>query len=62
MGYDTHTLLTIPSLMNLSFAKENLFSYHILVRDHCHRQRTEGVDVKARKKLIIASILCLVFM
>ncbi|XP_023158526.1 zinc transporter 2 isoform X2 [Ceratitis capitata] len=32
------------------------------VRDHCHRQRTEGVDVKARKKLIIASILCLVFM
>lgn len=32
------------------------------VRGHCHRQRTEGVDVKARKKLIIASILCLFFM
>ncbi|XP_017056822.1 zinc transporter 2 isoform X2 [Drosophila ficusphila] len=32
------------------------------VRDHCHRARSEGVDVKARRKLIIASILCLVFM
>ncbi|XP_067621072.1 proton-coupled zinc antiporter SLC30A2 isoform X2 [Eurosta solidaginis] len=32
------------------------------VRDHCHRQRSEGVDIKARKKLIIASVLCLVFM
>ncbi|XP_030377563.1 zinc transporter 2 isoform X2 [Scaptodrosophila lebanonensis] len=32
------------------------------VRDHCHRARTEGVDVKARRKLIIASVLCLVFM
>lgn len=35
---------------------------HIELRGHCHRQRTEGVDVKARKKLIIASILCLFFM
>ncbi|EDW63642.1 proton-coupled zinc antiporter SLC30A2 isoform X2 [Drosophila virilis] len=32
------------------------------VRDHCHRARSEGVDVKARRKLIIASVLCLVFM
>ncbi|KAH8375718.1 hypothetical protein KR093_002690, partial [Drosophila rubida] len=32
------------------------------VRDHCHRARSEGVDLKARRKLIIASILCLVFM
>ncbi|KAM8715551.1 hypothetical protein ACLKA7_002582 [Drosophila subpalustris] len=32
------------------------------VRDHCHRTRSEGVDVKARRKLIIASVLCLVFM
>ncbi|XP_070497401.1 proton-coupled zinc antiporter SLC30A2-like [Chironomus tepperi] len=34
---------------------------------HCHRahrrnQRVEGIDKKARKKLIIASILCVVFM
>ncbi|XP_017854830.1 zinc transporter 2 isoform X1 [Drosophila busckii] len=32
------------------------------LRDHCHRARSEGVDLKARRKLIIASILCLVFM
>ncbi|XP_068140568.1 proton-coupled zinc antiporter SLC30A2 [Drosophila tropicalis] len=37
-------------------------SNNIEVRDHCHRARSEGVDVKARRKLIIASILCLVFM
>ncbi|KAG5677589.1 hypothetical protein PVAND_007338 [Polypedilum vanderplanki] len=32
---------------------------------HCHRvgsQRVEGIDKKARKKLIIASILCIFFM
>ncbi|KAH8404390.1 hypothetical protein KR222_008683, partial [Zaprionus bogoriensis] len=34
----------------------------LAVRDHCHRARTEGVDLKARRKLIIASVLCLVFM
>ncbi|XP_073822641.1 solute carrier family 30 member 3 isoform X3 [Musca autumnalis] len=32
------------------------------MRDHCHRQRSEGVDVKARRKLLIASGLCLFFM
>ncbi|XP_017019343.1 proton-coupled zinc antiporter SLC30A2 isoform X1 [Drosophila kikkawai] len=37
-------------------------SNNVEVRDHCHRARSEGVDVKARRKLIIASILCLVFM
>ncbi|XP_017099314.2 proton-coupled zinc antiporter SLC30A2 isoform X1 [Drosophila bipectinata] len=37
-------------------------SNNIEVRDHCHRARSEGVDIKARRKLIIASILCLVFM
>lgn len=30
--------------------------------DHCHQQRTDGIDIRARKKLIIASILCLCFM
>lgn len=31
---------------------------------HCHSdvERQEGVDVRARRKLIIASILCVVFM
>ncbi|XP_018795171.1 PREDICTED: zinc transporter 2 isoform X1 [Bactrocera latifrons] len=46
-----------PSMMYVLHGHE-----HIELRDHCHRQRTEGVDLKARKKLIIASILCLVFM
>lgn len=30
--------------------------------DHCHRERNEQIDKKARKKLLIASILCVVFM
>jgi len=29
---------------------------------HCHTSREEGIDKKARRKLILASILCLVFM
>lgn len=29
--------------------------------DHCHKPRKEGVDLVARRKLIIASILCVVF-
>merc|ERR1719219_2960090 len=29
---------------------------------HCHQTRQEGVDKKARRKLILASCLCLVFM
>ncbi|XP_055299564.1 proton-coupled zinc antiporter SLC30A2 isoform X2 [Sitodiplosis mosellana] len=34
------------------------------IEKHCHTdiERSEGMDVHARKKLIIASILCLVFM
>jgi len=29
---------------------------------HCHQNRQEGVDKKARRKLIVASVLCLLFM
>lgn len=29
--------------------------------EHCHKPRKEGVDTIARRKLIIASILCVVF-
>lgn len=29
--------------------------------EHCHKPRTEGQDRQARKKLIIASILCILF-
>lgn len=35
---------------------------NIEVRGHCHKNRIEGVDIKARKKLIIASVLCVIFM
>ncbi|KAL7741616.1 hypothetical protein ACLKA6_019385 [Drosophila palustris] len=30
--------------------------------DHCHREQTKGIDKKAARKLIIASILCVFFM
>ncbi|XP_011641283.1 zinc transporter 2-like isoform X1 [Pogonomyrmex barbatus] len=30
--------------------------------DHCHRERNEEIDKKARRKLIIASVLCVIFM
>ncbi|XP_015587310.1 zinc transporter 2 isoform X2 [Cephus cinctus] len=33
-----------------------------LIEDHCHRERNEGIDKKARKKLVIASVLCVLFM
>ncbi|XP_049803203.1 zinc transporter 2 isoform X2 [Schistocerca nitens] len=29
---------------------------------HCHRERDEQVDSKARRKLIVASVLCVIFM
>ncbi|XP_075977431.1 proton-coupled zinc antiporter SLC30A2-like isoform X2 [Anticarsia gemmatalis] len=32
------------------------------VERHCHRSRNEEVDKRARRKLIIASILCVIFM
>lgn len=31
------------------------------MREHCHKPRKDGVDTVARRKLIIASILCVVF-
>lgn len=30
--------------------------------DHCHMERNEEIDKKARKKLLIASALCVIFM
>ncbi|XP_014364946.2 zinc transporter 2 isoform X1 [Papilio machaon] len=32
------------------------------VERHCHRSRNEDIDKRARRKLIIASILCVIFM
>lgn len=42
-----------------------LFSFLIFSvspEDHCHRERNEEIDKKARRKLLIASVLCVVFM
>ncbi|CAH0562561.1 unnamed protein product [Brassicogethes aeneus] len=33
-----------------------------LINKHCHRSKENSVDKKARKKLIIASVLCVLFM
>ncbi|XP_017891948.1 zinc transporter 2-like isoform X4 [Ceratina calcarata] len=30
--------------------------------DHCHRERNEEIDKKARRKLLLASTLCVIFM
>ncbi|XP_015428895.1 PREDICTED: zinc transporter 2-like isoform X2 [Dufourea novaeangliae] len=30
--------------------------------DHCHRERNDAIDKKARKKLLLASVLCVIFM
>ncbi|XP_060516395.1 proton-coupled zinc antiporter SLC30A2 isoform X2 [Cylas formicarius] len=51
-----------PSDSNISnFAKENTDTTE-LVNKHCHRSSAPSVDKKARKKLILASILCVIFM
>lgn len=34
----------------------------IFFSGHCHRSRNEEIDKRARRKLIIASVLCVVFM
>ncbi|XP_076662501.1 proton-coupled zinc antiporter SLC30A2 isoform X1 [Halictus rubicundus] len=34
----------------------------IIPEDHCHRERNEEIDKKARKKLLLASLLCVMFM
>lgn len=41
------------------YLKINLAS---IAEDHCHKERNEDIDRKARRKLIIASALCVIFM
>lgn len=57
---------TTPNNNNGGLAAGTMYCLHgqsnIEVRGHCHKNKMQGVDVRARKKLIIASILCLVFM
>ncbi|XP_062131540.1 proton-coupled zinc antiporter SLC30A2 isoform X1 [Drosophila sulfurigaster albostrigata] len=59
-GDNNNTPLTVPSQIFCLHGRSN--NIEVEVRDHCHRARSEGVDLNARRKLIIASILCLVFM
>ncbi|KAF5283402.1 hypothetical protein FQA39_LY04778 [Lamprigera yunnana] len=55
-------LLDIENNIDItSHAKEN-FDTTSLINKHCHKSRTDNVDKKARRKLIVASILCVVFM
>jgi hypothetical protein len=54
LQYILKSLCTCPELANLL----HLF----LVGEHCHQFIPTTVDKKARRKLIIASILCVVFM
>lgn len=44
-----------------SNAKENFHTTELLMK-HCHQNQESGIDKKARNRLLIASVLCLVFM
>ncbi|XP_065166149.1 proton-coupled zinc antiporter SLC30A2-like isoform X2 [Atheta coriaria] len=44
-----------------SHTKESIITTD-LVNRHCHKDNTASVDKRARRKLIIASILCVIFM
>ena len=47
---------------NTSTFDNILYVYYCIPTDHCHATRSTAVDVQAKRKLIIASILCLLFM
>lgn len=40
----------------------DFFIFLVPLEDHCHRERNEEIDKKARKKLLLASMLCVIFM
>lgn len=46
----------------VSLTKFEKTKFYFLVNKHCHMSGIPEVDKKARKKLIIASILCVIFM
>ena len=57
-------VLYIPLIMYKVkyFRYKNNLLFFMFVSGHCHRSRNEEIDKRARRKLIIASILCVVFM
>lgn len=44
------------------YSNSFLVLFLAVLEDHCHRERNEEIDKKARKKLLIASTLCVIFM
>lgn len=44
------------------YYSNSFFLFLAVLEDHCHRERNEEIDKKARKKLLIASTLCVIFM
>ena len=52
-GASDHSSILPPSIQ-LSGSSESM--------DHCHTERETGIDKKARRKLVIATVLCLLFM
>ena len=37
-----------------------IFNFDVL--EHCHEEQNNGIDKKARRKLLTATVLCLLFM
>lgn len=54
-------ILESGELNAISHARENSDTTN-LVNKHCHQVRSEKVDKRARRKLILASVLCVIFM
>lgn len=64
LGNSLGNIYYFPLLINSNTSTFNniLYVYYCIPTDHCHATRSTAVDVQAKRKLIIASILCLVFM
>ncbi|XP_017764743.1 PREDICTED: zinc transporter 2-like isoform X2 [Eufriesea mexicana] len=56
---ETATVTTAASAIGGSNFQQNSST---VPEDHCHRERNEEIDKKARKKLLLASTLCVIFM
>ncbi|KAJ8923803.1 hypothetical protein NQ315_010385 [Exocentrus adspersus] len=52
----------LPDDDNISTHTKENFDTTALINKHCHQKGAPEVDKRARKKLIIASILCVIFM
>ncbi|CAL7942830.1 unnamed protein product [Xylocopa violacea] len=55
---DVGSTTTVPATTAVDFQGTS----SSVPEDHCHRERDEEIDKKARKKLLLASTLCVIFM